>query len=625
MESEYVELKSGLTFTSIMAIIYAAVVIEPAVIYLNLVSSVGGEIGWWMPMFVTLLLVTELGALFRRPITRQEATLTYFLSSYVATNTLFSGLLFNEYLRDNPYTIQFGIADLIPYWAAPPPYTSAVLARTFIAQEWVVPILVLVLSYCATLLIDLSLTYIVIQAYIEVEKLPYPLAPMHAQSIITLSERNPEKMKIFTVFAVISFIYGSILYGLPVISGISLIPYPWIDFTRWIEMVLPGASFGIATDLTTIALGWLLPFNAIIWMFISSSLLFIVGNALALKLSHPLFEGWQKEWAPGMALTWIWQRSTLTVWASVAIGISLAAALLPTLRRSRFLARAFKSLSRLTDVAKERGYIPIKFLLLMYLGGTTIGFLLSHWLVPSFPPWILALLWYTVPFIQAILSGRAIAEIGPSVSIPYLKEASILGSGYGGVDIWLAPIMVTSSAGILAGDAKVCFMTGTSWSSYIKGYLIAIPVAAICGFIYWSLFWSMAPIPSVLYPWTVIQWPISAINFSLWATRSLKVFKPEVIGATFMVMSLAYILCEVLHLPFNIIGFAAGFSTPIPLVTNYLIGGLLGRYLSRRLGVEWWKNNVPVILAGLICGLGLVTALIVAFAVTTTALWSLPY
>jgi len=629
--------KSGLTFISLLALLYVALVLEPAAIYLGLLSSTGGWVSGYMIQFVVLMLFSEIASLMMgRNLTPQEGTIIFFLSPIMAGGGVFGGLLINLYYRQCPYTIQTGIADKIPIWAAPLLSSRAVITRTFLSSDWVFPIAVSLVSSFLTIVADVSLSYLLIEQYVKTEKLPFPVAPVHREAILTLTNKDPNRIKLFTIAAAASFLYYITLYGLPLMFSIApLIPFPWIDLTYVSRMILGGSAFAISTDLLQLALGWLIPWEIVLSAFLTSAFVFLIGNPLALRIKSPFFEMWQKDWTPMMDFSQIWQRSLRDVWISPTIGVFVAAAIIPLFMNWRSFIKAISGLSRPSEEREANKGVQIGstvVIMIGYLGSVTVGFLLSYWLLKDtfaksvVNTLLLAAIWYIVPFLQAILTGRMIAESSMTIQIPYIKEAMIYASGYTGVDVWFAPVQVTSGAASLVHYNKVCEMTNTDWGSFIKAYFLAIILSWIFGFIYWSLFWKMSPIPSYVYPWTLISWPIGAINLSVWITRAYNIFIPELMVAGFIVTALLYGISLLLHLPIALTGIAIGMGSDFPSMLQLLIGASLERYyLRKKFGKAWEDQYKPVIVAGLSAGLGLILALSVAVAILRIALFSNPY
>jgi len=632
--------KEGFTISSVLALVFAGLALQPTIIYLSLVSPAGATAGWAIPMYITLFMMVEVSSLLGKTISRQEATIAYLLASQVATYTFFGGFIFTEYLRTSPYTIQFGIAKQIPTWAAPLENSSCVLRRTFISPEWAMPIGISLLSATFVILIDLSLMFLLNKLYLETERLPFPIASVHASAIETLSEKSPDRIRILTIAGFVSFLYGFMLYGFPEltkafgIGRVIIVPVPWIDLTEWVKIIMPGATFGVATDLSTIGVAWMLPFDAIVWMFIGSILIFVMGNAIALNVKLPLFYKWQLQWNSLMGLTDIVSISVLDIWISFQIGAAIATAVIPTISNIRYFSKAIKSLLRPTKHTEEIDVFPISLAAIfgMYLIGSVGGVSLTYILVPKFPVILSAVVWILLPLLQALVYGRTFGEIGVGVSIPYVSQATIILSGYNSADVWFSPLMASSIAGspginaaLLTHDLKVCELTNTKKTSYLKAYLMIIPLAWLFGFIFWSLFWSMAPIPSNFYPYTTYSWPLSAINTAIWISRSAAIFNVGLMLVGFGLTGIGYLLAEFLRLPFSVFGFVAGINTSPAVAFTYLIGGLIGNYIEKKFGSQWWDQNKGTLVAGLFLGLGLVGALTAAIAIVSASFWALPY
>ncbi len=621
----------GVTLASVLAIAYATFTMTPVIIFMSLSTGLVDPYRF-IPVFVTLLLFTEIGRHTGRWISPQEAYVIYYMAEIVAFEAIYyQGLLMNLYYRDAPYTKLFGLAEKIPTWAAPPLDSWAVKVRTFIAPEWALPLAVALTATMASILIDLGLSIIFSQLFIEVEKLPFPVAPIDSEAILTLTERRPEKIVIFSIAAIVSFFYEFMVYGIPSVSEaligarVQFIPYPWIDLTPVVEMVLPGAMLGIATDISTFTVGWLIPFDATVWIFIGSLAFFVVGNFIALKIPHPYFERWQREWTTGQNIAWLWQRSMYDLWASPSIGLTLALGIYSAIVSARAVAITFKNLPKLREVWRERGYLTFTQAYVMIAIGAVTGAVLSTYLCPSlWPLWVVT--WALLPIIQGLISARSIAEIGLGVSIPYVREAFLLAlTEPGDVIPWMVPAKVTSGAGIIVHRIKVATMVGARPADYYKAYAITLPLVLVVSFMYWQAFWSIAPIPSTFYPWSSIQWPVSSLNFALWVTRSIEIFKPDAILGFFATFLAIGLIARKLHLPFSLYGFVAGAQLLPPFAINYLAGAIVGRIIERKIGKEKWEVYRSVAIAGIFCGLGLSIAVAIAITIIVRSVFPLPF
>lgn len=627
--------KPGLTRVSLLAIIYAAVVVTPVIIYMSFLTGLPDP-ARFIPVFVSLLLFTEIGRLTGRYVTKQEAYIIYFMTQIVAFDALYwVGLLVNLYFREAPYTRLFGIADKIPTWAAPPLESWAVKARTFIASEWATPILISLVSTVGSILMDIGLSFIFVQLFVEVENLPFPVAPIDAQAIEVLTERAPSRMIPFAMAAVAGFAYEFAVYGFPQLTEsflgkrIQLVPYPWVDLTEYFAGALPGALVGIATDISTFAVGWLIPWSSALWLFVSSILFFVVGNTLGILLADlvkiPELLRWKAEWSPVARIDWLWQRSVYNLWASPFIGFTLGVGLFSLLVSLKYFKPALTSMLHLTEAAKVKGYLPFGFVLAMIVAGSLMGVAVATFLYPSLW-WFWLLSWTVFPFIQGVLLARSVGEVGLGVAVPYIREAFLIGfTKPGEVEPWLVPAKISTGAGMITHRIKVATLLETRPMDYYKAYAITLPLVLALSFVYLHFFWSMAPIPSAAYPWTLISWPISSLNFSLWVSRSFEIFKPDQIllsAAAILAVSLA---ARRFNLPFSPIGFAVGVALTPPFAINYFLGAVAGKIIERRVGKARWEEIRAAVIAGLFCGVGLALALTVAILMVSKSVLPLPF
>jgi hypothetical protein len=148
----------------------------------------------------------------------------------------------------------------------------------------------------------------------------------------------------------------------------------------------------------------------------------------------------------------------------------------------------------------------------------------------------------------------------------------------------------------------------------------------VISFIFWSIFWTMAPIPSAFYPWAAIQWPVSSLNTSLFISRALQIFKPDIILGTAALVWLVAQGADFLKIGFfSPIGFLSGITTLPPFSLTYLIGALVGKYLERRIGKEKWDTGKAVVIAGVMCGEALAIATAIAITIIGKVVTSQPF
>ena len=619
---------SPLTWRSLAGILYAGVVLLPAVLWLYF--STGSLIVASTAMYTTALLFGELARL-SKPLTKQELFIIMYGGTVAAGEFLITaGFVFNAYFRSSPIAAQFGLTEAIPNWLVPPLSSPAITQRNLMHPDWILPIVVVTSGVLLAKVCDISLGFLAQHLYIEVEELPFPMQQVEAQVCLTMAEKESKKTRIFTLSAIIAMAYAAILYALPFVSyavlgwPIVAIPQPWIDLTRFVGWILPGASFGVATGLTVFAMGYILPFRVIVSMFVGSLSFYLVGNALLVNW------GLFTEWFPGMSISDAWNRSVLGFWASPMIGLIIAATILPLLRHPGNFVKTFRDLLKMPTSAKRGGSISLKLIIALFLL-TTLGSVLFVWmLVPGFRSWVWVLILLSVgwTFIFTLASARAIGVTGmgplaPYSSTLYVREASYIATGYAGADIWFAPLVVSSGGSFMCSVFKTAKLTGTNPIDYVKAYFIAFFVALIMGYIYVSAFWRIAPMPSVLFPCPF--WPLQATIQSLFITRSLELFNPTLLIGAATVGSILFFIIEVGHLPLSLMGLALGPTLPIPYTLSYMIGAIAAKLVERRMGKEWFQTNRSVIVAGIFTGVGLTVAFSTAIALIASSMWAMPY
>lgn len=614
------ELEEGFTLRSALIILYCGIAIQPVVIWLTLTSGV--SILTAVPFFMALTFA-EIASIYGKPLKKQELVVVVTASSVASGMSLFLTLMFNLFLANSAITYSFGISSLLPDWYAPGRGSEVLITRSFLDPSWVKPIFYFSLFGLLTLIGNISISLFLRQLFVKGERLPFPLAEVSAEACVTLAERNLQKMLVFSVCAVFSLGYGIILYGIPILSWalgapLTTIPLPWFDFNSILERYAPGSSFGIATDLLVFTVGFMVPFNVAASMLAGSIALYIVGNPLMIQL------GIWKGWLPGMSVADNFLWSTLRVWASPSIGIAIAVALLPLIRLAPQTIRVFSSLRKVT-FEREPGDISPLIYLGGFFGSTITASVLLHILIPGFPFWMIILFTVVFSFLLALYHARARGLTGVTLAVPYLRQALILASGYKGVDAWVWPLgMPDADGGTMVEALKVAELTETKTTSYIKAYATAYIIGFVMNFIFVSIFWSMASIPSQIYPATQIFWPVQVSQAMLWMSRSLDIFKPEWIVGSFSVMALIYAVIEVLHLPISLMGLAAGSATAIPVTVSLFIGAIIAKLLSRIEEGNWWRANRALIVAGIGAGEGLIVILSVCGSIVIRSLWNSP-
>jgi hypothetical protein len=219
------------------------------------------------------------------------------------------------------------------------------------------------------------------------------------------------------------------------------------------------------------------------------------------------------------------------------------------------------------------------------------------------------------------------------VEIPYIKEASLILSGYRGVDCWFLPIPV-ASFGEMTVFYRQCELTGTKFTSIWKTKLILYPIILTSGIVFMNLIWGLAEVPSSVYPFAQKMWPLNAANACIMYSATLgeySIFEEAfrwsyVFAGTIFGTALFGVMSSLGAPIFLIYGVVRGLGQSMPhIIIPQFIGALLGKfYFQKKLGLKW-KQYVPVVSAGFACGMGLITTVGIGIQFLSKAVIQLPF
>ncbi len=634
------EFAEGFDWKTIVGAIFIGFLMMPGSMYLQLVIGQGiGPAARW----VTIILFAEIAKRAHSDLKQQEIFLLYYMAG-AALASPFSGLLWNQYLVQSDAARMLGVTEFIPTWITPGPDSQSMIERNFFHRDWLIPILLLVGSQIIQRIDHFGLGYALYRITSDVEKLPFPMAPVAALGTMALAESAEEKQsswkwRVFSIGGVIGLVFGFFYVVLPILSGllfteqVRLIPIPWIELTSYTENILPAVATGLQLDLGLLFVGMVLPFWAVIGGFI--------GLIITIILNPLLYSaGILHRWHPGMETVETVFANNFDFYMSFGIGLGLAIGLIGVWS----VVRSFRSqdsdrgtLHDLFHPPPGRGDFNFWIAIAIYFFSTLAYVALCVWLVPSFP-WIFFLAYgfiYTpiISYITARMEGIA----GQFVSLPLVREASFIAGarffGYQGIEIWYAPIPMHNY-----GEATVQFrqieLTGTSLRGIIKAELLVFPVVMVASLVFSQFIWRLAPIPSASYPYAQELWHLQALNTLLMQTSTLEgnsMFYQALNGTT--VFSglgfglLMYMVLSLFGLPVLLIyGVVRGLgqSTPHGLILE-VVGALLGRYYFLKKYGSMWRQYAPVLLAGFSCGMGLSGMFAMGFALIMKSLGHLAY
>lgn len=635
------EWREGLTLRVALALLFTALVLTPVTVWATLgVGPLPGGLVW-----VVVLLMMWMASIYGKPLTRQELYVireAAWTVAYAAGPISFTSLIYNVWFAESPVAKLFRVEKYLPYWFAPQnPLIRQQVIRTFFHLDWLPAIGFSILFWAMNVVIGLTLGVFLYRLYVVEEKLPFPMDRVEVEVITQLEVREPMRMRTLIAGAFFGFIYSFIAYGIPVITAnvlgvrIEVIPVPWIDLTRAFEKILPGAMVGISTSPIDYMLGFILPLDrhiVLIAAFATSLVVSLIGNPWVVWHYPELIPEWVN-FPVGMSLTDILLWSNMYIWFSVSIGLALSVFISQLVGGWRRLARTFKGLLRVRGV-EVAGILSLWKILAIYLV-LTIAWLLivSQVMIPGFPLPGLIFLIVVWPIVSGIVTTRVRGETGFWLDIPYLREGILMASMVAadipiyselGMYPWFTPMTPANGSG-WARAFYVCDGIKLKFSSYVKAViLVATPLTILFSLLYTELVWRISPVPSSMFPYAQVYWPINAAQSSLWYTRLTHGFRPELMVYSLIAGVALWVCSSIVHMPLLIIGVAMG-ATALPTPLAWFIGLVLFKLLARRVGAERLRSYALMFTGGLSIGLAIAITISAGIVMVAKSIWILPY
>lgn len=677
------EFKKGFGWHTVAGIFFCGLVMLPGSIYLSLMTGGSmGAAGTW----VTVILFAQIARRAMKTMSKQElVVLLHAANIMIAANAMFPGgpfghVVYRAYLVTSDAVRDAGMSTAFPSWFAPSPDSPAILDRNLMHSDWLIPIALVVFMTIIGFLQRYTLGYFFFRIASDIEKLPFPLAPVSAQGATAMAEMDEKpaddpaqkaggalrkkefkktgspRWRQFSLGVTIGAAFGLIQVGVPAITGlfldkpVFLIPQPFIETTPLTESILPATPTGISFDLGIVLMGMVLPFWAVIGTF-SAIVLTVIMNPIlhtAGILSH---------WQPGMDTINTTFANSMDFWMSFSIGVSLALAVASVVSAVKDVRAKMKELeasrkqenggpARVWDPpVKGRGDYPLWLALLVYILATAALTYVCHRLIPQVPLTFLIVLGFLyIPFIS-YLNARMMGIAGQGVDIPFIRETAFIASKAKGIDVWLAPIPL-GNYGYMAQSYRVNELIGVRFFSMIKAELAALPILFILSLVFWAFIWKSGPVPSDAYPYAQMNWELTAKqNVLLFSStfvppgedpdsRSIKdsqFFKqavhPKVIGAGFAFALIGFTTLSTFGLPVMLIyGFIRGLGAIPHVMILEIVGAVVGRfYLRKKFGEQNFLRMIPVIMAGYFTGVGLISMATIAMNLIKQAVSGTPF
>ncbi len=658
--------ESGFTWTALVAAVFIALLMVPGAMYMGLLAGQGvGPAAQW----VTAILFIEVARRAHKTLSRPEIFVLFYMAG-AAMGQPFSGLLWNQFFVQSESAIGYGIAEkMTEVWWYAPTDPDVLAARSFFNPAWYPVLGMIVLHQIIGRFKGTVLGYGLFRVASDIERLPFPMAPIGVQGIMALAEQQTEetshgpdaktgwRWRIFSLGGVLGLGFGAVYLALPTISGallgspIQILPIPFVDWTDKTADLLPAVATGLTLDAGQFILGMVLPFFAMLGSFIGVLMTFVANPIL-------YNAGLLPTWSPSGANTVQTLFSNqIDFYFSFTIGVSIAIAVAGVYQVIRSIAAAKKKKREEAPDTLEvrdgrpltpegRGDIRTPIIIATYLFASLFYIWLSMSLIEN-TGWVwnwqfrekgvfFALLFFAFLYTPIIsyVTARLEGMVGQVVQIPMVREAAFLLSGYtGGVKVWFLPVPM-EDYGARTVFYRQAELTGTRFWSLWKAEVVLIPIVLLSSILFAQFIWSLGEIPGPEYPYAQKMWELNAANQSIIYTSTLGRFSQFqesfngwylAIGAGFG--TLLFFSLYTLHLPIMLIyGVVRGLNQTLPhSVIPQFLGALLGRYyFQKRLGLKW-RQYIPVVMAGFSCGMGLITVLAVGVNFLSKAVIKIPF
>lgn len=631
--------EEGFGFKAMFGALFVGLIMTPASMYMSLVvgQDVGSAAQW-----VTIILFIEVARRSFTVLRRPEIYVLYYMAGAAVVNG--SGLLWNQFLVQSDTFRSFGIADQIPTWVAPS--SPDVLGqRSFFNSAWLVPIGLMALGQVLQRVDHFGLGYVMYRLTSDVEKLPFPMAPVGAQGITALADASGGKetwrWRVFSFGAMLGMVFAAVYFALPAVTGaflpegISIFPIPFKDLSTNTQSFLPAVPMMLSFNLGLVLAGTVLPFWAMVGSFI--------GLIFTMIANPTLYHfGILKTWVPGTPAVSTINANYLDFYLSFGLGLTAAIAIIgfysvfSGLRKKKSeidqSGAATIDWRNLFNPPAGRGDISIWIGLLIYVVSMCITIGLAWWLldrahrdnpansaVSMTLLGVLAFYGFIYTPIISYVSARMEGIIGMTVQVPFVREATFILTGYQGAAIWFAPFPAYNY-----GAQTVYFrqteLTGTKISSMIKAEAFILPIVIVATLVFSQFIWQIAPVPSAAFPYAQQFWEVIAYRQAIIMSSTLpggengpfyEAFNVTYLGAGMVIALGTYAALSFFGLPILLVyGVIRGMDQSTPdVILPQFIGALLGRYIfAKKFGDQWPQYRV-VFFAGYACGVGLVSML----------------
>ena len=562
--------EDGFSWTAFVGAIFVALLMVPGSIYMTLIAGVAvGPAAQW----VTLILFIEVARRANKSLKNAEIFTLFYLSGaiMITASQLQGGFhgglgaLWAQYFVTSEAAQAQGISEQIPYWVAPTD-PRVLDEQSLLMWEWMPAIGLIAFTMLIGRLDNMVLGYGLFRLTSDIEKLPFPMAPIGAQGILALSEEQQEessrpgpaddpdspaaadasptspgaegwRWRVFSIGSVMGLVFGAIYIGLPTVTGallgtpIEILPIPFKDFTQDTTQVgLNATAVAISFNIGQVILGMVLPYWAMVGSFAGLLITFIANPTLYDPSIIGLPADWQvlRSWNPGDGMQETFYKNQIDFYFSFSIGVAGAIAIagfwsvtkqVLEARRKRRKLRGMgvaDTDEKITDVPEGRGDIPWWMIGFVYIFTTAAYIGVSCYLLwitdgEVHMPLLLVMCFYAflytpvISYVTARLEGIA----GEVINIPFVREASFILSGYQGVAVWFLPFPL-HNYGTITVFYRQCELTGTKFWSIWKSEILLTPIILFGSLAFAHFIWGLGEIPGPQYPYANEWWPVTA-------------------------------------------------------------------------------------------------------------------
>jgi hypothetical protein len=649
--SEYEE---GFGWTTVIMAIFVGLLMVPGQMYMSLVAGMAlGSAAQWVTVILYVEVARRAFMTLKRP---QIFIMFYMCGGVLSMSGAGMGLLWHQFMMQSEEIRKMGITEYIPAWYAPRD-PDVLATRNFLRPEWFAPFGLMVFGMIMGRVNHFGLGYVMFRLTSDAEKLPFPMAPVGAMGITALAESSEQKeswrWRTFCIGSAIGIAFGAVYLALPAVTGavfsepFELLPIPFVDLTNYTEDILPAMPFMISFDLGLVLTGMVLPFWAMVGSFF--------GLVFTLVVNPLLYTyGYLPSWDQGLGGIQTVQATTMDFYFSFDLGLSLAIAVIGFVhlyvsskkkKKERLEAGEDTKFSfeRLLKPPEGRGDIPLWVGLVIYVVSTLAYIGLAYYLVnvwaplpgPKFPLWLLLFYGFVYTPIITYASTRMEGIVGQQLPIPFVREATFILSGYKGAAIWFAPIPMHDYSR-QAMFFRTMELTGTKITSVIKADILIVPIMIVGVLAFSQFIWSIAPVPSEMFPYAQEFWELNAFQQGLVFSSTLpgeaaspfqEAFSVPTLVSGFGLAMITYGFLELFNLPiFLVFGIIRGLDMSLPQgVLPMFAGALLSRFVFRKWYGEKWPQYRIVVNAGFGAGMGLITMLSLGIVFMTKSVIKLPF